>query len=133
MTRNDVIMMSLPKTMEKQWGNFGPPRNQTYYISIDESYPKMYFLLNLSIYVKSCGHFCQILAIFYDDRSPDMVISREPRNKFRKFSFCPNSTFNIRKSHKISGGNAIYLRSHQPKTSRGGGGGVEQTPFPQCF
>ena len=29
---------------------------------IDESYPKMYFLLNLSHYVKSCGHFCQILA-----------------------------------------------------------------------
>ena len=31
---------------------------------IDESYLKMYFLLNLSYYVKSFGHFCQILAIF---------------------------------------------------------------------
>ena len=29
---------------------------------IDESYPKMYFLLNLSDYVKRYGHLCQILA-----------------------------------------------------------------------
>ena len=29
---------------------------------IDESYPKMYFLLNLSHYVKLYGHFCNILA-----------------------------------------------------------------------
>ena len=39
---------------------------------------------------------------------------------FEIFSFCPNSTFNIRKSHKISGGKALYFRSYQPKTSRGG-------------
>ena len=56
-------MTSLPKTMEK----CGPPRNQTNYISFkgtDESYPKMYFLLNLSHYVKSYGHLCQILTFF---------------------------------------------------------------------
>ena len=55
-------MTSLPKTMAK----FGLLRNQTNYHSkgIDESYPKMYFLLNLSHYVKSYGHFCQILAFF---------------------------------------------------------------------
>ena len=40
LTRNDVIMTSLPKTMEK----CGPPRNQTNYVSFerylyDESYP----------------------------------------------------------------------------------------------
>ena len=29
---------------------------------IDESYPKMYFLLNLSHCVKRYGHLCQILA-----------------------------------------------------------------------
>ena len=29
---------------------------------IDESYPKMYFLLNLSHYVKRYGHLCQFLA-----------------------------------------------------------------------
>ena len=31
---------------------------------IDESCPKMYILLNLSHYVKSYGHLCQILAFF---------------------------------------------------------------------
>ena len=39
---------------------------------------------------------------------------------FEKFLFCPNSTFNIRKSHKISSGKAVYFRSYQPKTSQGG-------------
>ena len=42
---------------------------------------------------------------------------------FEKFLFCPNSTFNIRKSHKISSGKALYFISYQPKSSRGGGGG----------
>ena len=54
-------MTSLPKTVAK----FGHPRNQTSHNhskGIDEGYPKMYFLLNWSHYVKSYGHFCQILA-----------------------------------------------------------------------
>ena len=42
------------------------------------------------------------------------------------FSFCPSSTFNIRKSHKISSGKALYFRSYQPKTSRG----LETPPMP---
>ena len=62
---------------------------------------------------------------FYDARSSNMVLPRDPRNKFGKFLFCPNSKLNIRKSHKISSGKAFYFRSYQPKTSRwrGGGGG----------
>ena len=87
-TRNDVIMMSLPKNNEKPWGNADlRETKQVIYQSkdIDESYPKMYFLLNLSHYVKSCGHFCQILAFFYNACSPNMVISRDPRRKFRNF------------------------------------------------
>ena len=44
---------------------------------------------------------------------------------FENFLFCPNSTFNIRKSHKISCGKSLYFRSYQPKTSRGC---VENTP-----
>ena len=66
-TRDDVIMMSLAKTMEKQWGNADLlETKQIIYQSksIDVSYPKMYFLLDLSHYSKSCGHFCQILAFF---------------------------------------------------------------------
>ena len=39
------------------------------------------------------------------------------------FLFCPDFTFNIRKSRKISSGKALYFRSYQPKPSRGGGGG----------
>ena len=125
--------MSLPKTVETM-GKCGPPRNQKIIHQskgIDESYPKMYFLLNLSHYVESCGHFPQILAFFYDACSLNMVISRDPRSKFRKFLFCPNSKFNIRKSHKISSGKALYFRSYQPKTSRRVG--VENTPRPSAF
>ena len=86
-TRSDVVMMSLPKTMEKQWGNADlSETKQNIYQSkgIDESYPKMYFLLNLSHCVKSCGYFLSNFGIFYDARSPNMVISRDPRSKFGK-------------------------------------------------
>ena len=61
-TRNDAIMTSLPKTMEKQWGNADlRETKQIIYHSkgSDESYSKMYFVLNLSHYIKSCGHFCR--------------------------------------------------------------------------
>ena len=58
---------------------------------------------------------------FYDARSPNMVMSRDPRSKFQKFLFFPNSTFNIGKSHKISSGKALYFRSYQRKTSWRGG------------
>ena len=47
----------------------------------------MYFLLNLSHYVKSCGDFCQNFGIFYDARSPNMVISLDPRSNFANFLF----------------------------------------------
>ena len=57
--------------------------------------------------------------LFYDARSPNMVMSHDRRSKFQKFLFCPNFTCNIRKSHKISSGKALYFRSYQPKTSRG--------------
>ena len=56
--------------------------------------------------------------------TPNMVMSRDPRNKFRNFFFCPNFLFNIRKIHKISSGKVLYFRSYQPKTSQG----VKDTP-----
>ena len=49
--RNDVMMMSLPKTMDVQWGNadFNKTKQIIYHPKdIDERYPKMHFLLNLS-------------------------------------------------------------------------------------
>ena len=48
----------------------------------------------------------------------------------KNFSFCPNSTFNIRKSCKMSSRKALYFRSYQSKTSlRGGGGGIPPMPL----
>ena len=70
----------------------------------------MHFLLNLSHCLKSYGHFCQILLFsFYNARSPNMVMSSDPRCKVRNFLFCPNSVVNITKRHNISGGKAHYF------------------------
>ena len=41
---------------------------------------------------------------------------------FKRILFVLNSAFNIRKSYKICSRKALYFRSYQPKTSRGGGG-----------
>ena len=54
----------------------------------------MYFLLNLSHYVKSYGHLCQVLAFF---TMPALQVW--PRHvtqeaNFEKILFCPNSAFN---------------------------------------
>ena len=99
-TTNDVIMTSLPKTMEK----CGPLRDQTNYHSkgIDESYPKMYFSLNLSYYVKSYGNLCQIVAFFTMPALQIWLSHVTQEANFEKILFFPNSAFNIRKSYKIS-------------------------------
>ena len=60
MTRNDVKMMSLPK----QWKNADSREiSQIIYLSkgLDEGYPKMQVLSNLSNLVKSYGHLSEIL------------------------------------------------------------------------
>ena len=117
-TRNDVIMTSLPETMEN--ANLPETKQIIYHWKgIDESYLKMYFLLNLSHYVKRYGHLCQIFPFFYDARYPNMAMSRDPRSKYGKNLIFPNSAFNIRKSYKISSRKALYFRSYKPKTSRG--------------
>ena len=111
-TRNDVIMTSLPKTMEKS--------KQIIYHSkgIDESYPKMYFLLNLSHYIKSYGHLCQFLAFFTMPALQIWPCHVTQVANFKKNLFFPSSAFNIRKSYKISSRKALYFRSNQPKISR---------------
>ena len=60
-TRNDVIMMPLPKTMK----NLDVRETcQIIYHSkvLDESYPKKYVLSNVRNFVKSYGHLSEILA-----------------------------------------------------------------------
>ena len=73
----------------------------------------MYFLLK-SHCVKRYRHFCQILALYtmpaYQIWSCHVTQDANVEN----FLFCPNSTFNIRKS-----GKALYFRSSQLKASRG--------------
>ena len=60
MTRNDVIVMSLPKTMEN-----ADVQETSQIINhskgLDESYPKMQVLSNLSNFVKSYGYLSEIL------------------------------------------------------------------------
>ena len=73
----------------------------------------MYFLLNLSDYVK-------ILAFFTVPALQIWPCHVTQEANFEKKLFFPNSAFNIRKSYKISSRKAFYFRSYQPKTSRGG-------------
>ena len=108
--------------MEKQWGNVDlRETKQIIYHSkgIDESYPKMYFLLNLSHYVKRCGHFCQILAFSTMPARQIWSCHVTQEANFEKNLCFPNSEFHIRKSYKISSSKALYFRSYQPKTSWG--------------
>ena len=125
-TRNNVIMTSLPKTMEN--ADLRETKQIIYHSkAIDESYPKMYFLLNLSHYVKSYGHLCQFLAFFTMPALQIWPCHVTQEVNFQKIIPFPNSAFNIRKSFKISSRKSFYFRSCQPKTSRG----VENTP--RCF
>ena len=81
----------------------------------------MYVLLNLSHYVKSYGLLCQILAFFTTPAPQIWPCHVTQEAQFEKIIVFPNSAFNIRKSYKISGREALYFRSYQPKTSRGRG------------
>ena len=79
---------------------------------IDESYPKMYFLLNSSHYVKRYGHLCQILAIF---TMPAIWLCHMIQEaNFEKMLFFPNFAFNIKKSCKISSRKALYYTPPPP-------------------
>ena len=92
--------------------------------AIDESYPNMYFLLNLSHYVKSYGHLCQFLAFLTMPALQIWPFHVTQEANFSKILFFPNSAFNIRKNYKIYSRKALYFRSYQPKSSWG----VENTP-----
>ena len=60
-TGNDIITMSLPKTM-KNAEIIETSLIINHLKSLDESYPKMQVLSNLSNFVKSYGHLSKILA-----------------------------------------------------------------------
>ena len=84
----------------------------------------MYFLLNLSHYVKSYAWaFMSNFGIFTMPALQIWPCHVTQEANFEKNLFFPNSAFNIGKSCKISSRKALYFRSYQPKTSRGGGSG----------
>ena len=88
-TTNDVIMtVMFTRNNGKQWGNADLRKTkQIIYHSkgIGESYPKIYFLLNLKKPLcQKLWAFLSNLGIFYDARSPNMVMSHDPGSKFRK-------------------------------------------------
>ena len=60
-TRNDVIMMVLPKTM-KSADVREISQTKNHLKGLDESYPQMQVLSNLNNFVKSYGQLYEILA-----------------------------------------------------------------------
>ena len=96
-TRNDVTMTSLPKTMEN--ADLREIKQSTYHSKcIDESYPKNVLFIEFESLCQKLWTFLSNFGIFYDARSPNMAMSRDPRSKFQKEFFFPNSAFNIGKS-----------------------------------
>ena len=117
---NDVIMTSSPKTMAK----FGPLQNKPNYVLFETYWWELSINVLFIEFGPTCQTlwaFCQILAFLTMPAHQIWSCHVTQEANFEKFLFCPSSTFNIRKSHKISGGKALYFRSYQPKTSRGGG------------
>ena len=89
----------------------------------------MYFLLNLSHYVKRYGHFCQILAFFRLPAHQMWSCQVIQEANFENFLFYPNSTFNIGKSHKISSGKLSTTEVISQNPHVGGDGNTS----PQCL
>ena len=125
--RNDVIMTSLPKTMEK----CGPPRNKTNYTSFE----RYWWKLSKNVLFIEFESLCQKLWAFMSNfgifTMPALQIwschvTQEAH--FEKILLFPNFAFIIGESCKISSRKALYFRSYQPKTSWG----VENTP-PSAF
>ena len=97
MKRNDVIM-SLPKTMANM--NLHKTKEIIYNLkAFDKSYPKMYFLLNLSNCVKIYRHLCQILACF--TMTTDQMWSSHITQLANLKTCNLNIALDFRKSHKI--------------------------------
>ena len=97
---------------------------------IDESYPKMYFLLNLRHYVKRYGHLCQILASFMMPAPQIWPYHVTQEANFDKILFFLILHLILGKvtrflKDKLSTSEVISQKPH-------GGGGGEHAPG-QCF
>ena len=115
MTRNDIIMTSLPKTIEN--ADLCESKHIIYHSKgIDESYPKMYFFIEFEPLCQKLWVFMSNFGIFTMPTPQLWPCHVNQEANFEKLLFY--SAFNIRKSYKISGRKALYFRSYQPKTSR---------------
>ena len=65
---------------------------------------------------KVLGIFVKILVFFTMPTHQIWSCHLAQEANFDFFLFFPNSTYNIKKSHKISNGKALYLKSCQQKT-----------------
>ena len=66
---------------------------------------------------------------FYYDRSPNMVMTRDPGCKIRKFYCSPNSILNFRKRYQIWGKLAQEQKSYRQEAKLR----VENTPPPMLI
>ena len=90
----------------------------------------MYFLLNLSHCVKGNGRFCQIL-FFLTMPAHEIWSCHATQDAILEiFFFCPNSKFNIRKSHEISSGKLSTSEVISQKPARGGERWWKTPPVP---
>ena len=88
----------------------------------------MRFFLNLGHCVQSYKHILLNFGSFYDVRLLNMVMSRDPRCKFRNFYFVLILHLILGKVTKV----LVEKLSASEVTSRGGGGGGGGTP-PSAF
>ena len=113
----------------EQWGNADLRKTKqiiNHSKGIDESYPNMYFLLNLSHYVKSYGHFVKFWHFFMMPAHQIWSCHVTQEANFEKFLFFPNSAFNIRKSYKF----LVEMLSTSEVISQKPHWGVENNPPP---
>ena len=90
----------------------------------------MYFLLNLSHYVKSYGHFCQILGFFTMPTYQIWSCHVTQEANFEKFLSCPNSTFNIGKKSQNFQWKISLLQKLSAINLTGGGKHTPPSPVP---
>ena len=119
-TRNDVIMTSLPK----QWKvRTSAKPNKLYIIRkvLMRAIQKCTFYWNWVTMSKVMGIYVKFWHFLRCPLSKYGHVTWPKKQISEKFYFFLNSAFNIGKSCKISSRKAFYFRSYQPKTSRGGG------------
>ena len=124
-------MTSLPK----QWqiSDLRETKQIVYHSKdIDQSYTKRAFYRIWATVSKGIGIFVKFWLFFAMPGHQIWSCHVTQDANFELFLFCPNSTFNIRKSQKISGGKALYFRSYQQKTLPGGGGGGQPQENTKC-